>query len=134
MSDSCKPMDYSPSGSSVHEIFQARILEWVTISFSRGSSQPRTQTQVSCTAGRFFPNWAIREAPKKRLYSLIKDWEFRIFLKRVINVFWISSSQNTHSKYLFWKVEIFSEFHFLFHSWGIIFLPNMLQDYYYLSC
>ena len=58
----CNPMDCSPPGSSVHEIFQTRILEWVAISFSRGSSQPRDQTQVFCTAGRFFTNWATREA------------------------------------------------------------------------
>ena len=50
----CNPMDYSPPGSSVHEIFQARILEYVAICFSRGSSQPRDQTLFSCTAGRFF--------------------------------------------------------------------------------
>ena len=54
-------MDCSPPGSSVHEIFQARIQEWVAISFSRGSSQPRDQTWVSCTAGRFFTDWATRE-------------------------------------------------------------------------
>ena len=50
----CDPMDCSLPGSSDHGIFQARILEWVAISFSRGSSQPRDPTQVSCTAGRFF--------------------------------------------------------------------------------
>ena len=50
----CDPMDCSPPGSSVHGILQARILEWVVISFSRGSSQPRDQTWVSYTAGRFF--------------------------------------------------------------------------------
>ena len=44
----CNPMDYSLPGSSVHGIFQARILEWVAISFSRGSSQPRDGTHVSC--------------------------------------------------------------------------------------
>ena len=49
-------MDCSPPGSSVHEIFQARILERVAISFSRGSSQPRDRTRVSCTAGRSFTN------------------------------------------------------------------------------
>ena len=54
--------DCSPPGSSVHEISQARILEWVAISFSRGSSQPRDQTWVSCIAGRFFTVWATREA------------------------------------------------------------------------
>ena len=50
----CDPMGYSPPGSSIHEILQARILEWVTMPSSRGSSQPRDQTQVSCIAGRFF--------------------------------------------------------------------------------
>jgi len=51
-------MDCSPSGFSVHGILQARILEWVAISFSKGSSQPRDQTQVSRIAGRFFTIWA----------------------------------------------------------------------------
>ena len=49
----CDPMDCSPPGSSVHGILHARILEWVAISFSRWSSQPRDRTWVSCTAGRF---------------------------------------------------------------------------------
>ena len=47
-------------GSSVHGILQARILEWSVISFSRGSSQPRNWTPVSCITGRFFTNWAMR--------------------------------------------------------------------------
>ena len=49
--------------SSVHGILQARILVWVAISFSRGSFWRRDQTQVSCTAVRFFTIWAAREAP-----------------------------------------------------------------------
>ena len=53
------PIDYSLPGSSVHGIFQAGILEWVVISFSRGSSWPRNWTRVSCTASRFFTNWAM---------------------------------------------------------------------------
>ena len=54
----CDPMD-----STVHGILQARILEWVAFfPFSRGSSQPRDQTQVSCIMGRFFTSWATREA------------------------------------------------------------------------
>ena len=44
----CNPMDCSPPGSSVQGIFQARILQWVAISFSRRSSQPRDQTHISC--------------------------------------------------------------------------------------
>ena len=58
----CDPMDCSPPGSSVCEIFHARILEWFAISFSRGSSQPSDRTRVSCSAGRFFTDWATREA------------------------------------------------------------------------
>ena len=53
----CNPMDCSLPDSSVHGILQARILNWVTIPFSRGSSRPRDQTQVSCVAGRFFTIW-----------------------------------------------------------------------------
>ena len=55
-------MDCSPPGSSVHKILQARILDWVAISFSMGSSQARNQTRVSCIAGRFFTSWATRQA------------------------------------------------------------------------
>ena len=58
VSDSCNPMDYSPPGSPVHGISQARMLEWVAIPFCRGSSWPRYQIQVFCIAGRFFTNWA----------------------------------------------------------------------------
>ena len=50
----CDPVDCSPPGSSVPGIFQARMLEWVAISFSRGSSRTRDRTRVSCIAGRFF--------------------------------------------------------------------------------
>ena len=57
------PMDYSPPGSPVHDILQSRILEWVAIPFSRGSSRPRGQIWVSRIAGRFFTVWATREAP-----------------------------------------------------------------------
>ena len=53
-------MDYSPPGSSVHGILQARVLEWGAISFSRGSSRPRDGTQVSCIAGRRCTVWAPR--------------------------------------------------------------------------
>ena len=51
----CDLTDYT-----VHGILQARILEWVAFPFSRGSSQPRDWTQVSCIAGGFFTNWAYQ--------------------------------------------------------------------------
>ena len=57
VSDPLPHMDYT-----VHEILQARILEWVAIPSSRVSSQPRDQTQVSHIAGRLFTGWARREA------------------------------------------------------------------------
>ena len=62
MSDSCDPMDCSPSGSSVCGMLQARMLEWVAISFSSRLSQPRDWTQVSHIAGRVLTVWATREA------------------------------------------------------------------------
>ena len=58
----CDPVDCSPPGSSIHEILQARILKWVAISFSRGSSRPRDRTQAFLFAGRHFNLWATREA------------------------------------------------------------------------
>ena len=50
----CNPMEYSPAGSYVHGILQARIMEWVAIFFSRGSSQPKDQAWISSIAGGFF--------------------------------------------------------------------------------
>ena len=74
MSNSCDPMGCNLPGSTVHGLLQARILEWVAISFSRRSSWPK----VSCIAGRFFTNWATREDPPQLLTSREKqgagDW------------------------------------------------------------
>ena len=53
----CDPVDCSLPGSSVHGIFQAIVLEWIAISFSRGSSQPRDRTRVSCIVDRRFTIW-----------------------------------------------------------------------------
>ena len=81
--------------TSVHGIFQARILEWVAISYPRGLSQPRDWTQVFCTAGRFFTIWAMREATKsisgsplsqtafsELIQSYWNSWKQRLPLKR----------------------------------------------------
>ena len=56
-------MDCSLLGSSVHVILQVRMLEWVAISFSRGSSKPRDQTQISCIGRWILYYWATKEAP-----------------------------------------------------------------------
>ena len=87
----CDPKDCSLPGSSAHGIFQARVLEWVAISFSRGSSQPTDRTQVSHIVGRRFTVWATREAPQFRgetmnsffntLFTSPNKWENIIAIK-----------------------------------------------------
>ena len=89
VSNSLWPVDYSPPSSSVHGILQARILGWVAISFSRGSSWPRDRTQVSHIAGRHFNLCTTREAlgnalvPYKWNYicCLIFGYDFLIHLR-----------------------------------------------------
>ena len=93
-SDLCNPMDYSPPGSSVQGILQARILEWIAISFSRGSSWPRDQIQVSCIAGRFFSIWA------KGKVTLNLLWLFSWYLSR---------TKSLKSYMAFYKINIFLE-------------------------
>ena len=65
-------MDCSPPGPSVHGILQARILEWVAISCSSGSSQRRNRIPVSCIAGRFFTNWATNFSSFRNLTKSLK--------------------------------------------------------------
>ena len=66
----CDPTDHSPPGFSVHGIFQARILERIAIPFSKGTSQPRDRTLVSCITG------------KKILYCL----SYREVVPMVVNI------------------------------------------------
>ena len=61
LSNSLYPMNWDSSGFSAHGILQARILEWVAISFSRGSSWPKYQTCISCIGRQILYHWAIRE-------------------------------------------------------------------------
>ena len=91
----CDPTDYT-----VHGILQARILEWVAFPFSRGFSQPRDRTQVSCIAGGFFTSWATREVqtvknlptvPEPRAQSL--GWEDPL-----------EKGLATHSRILAWRI------------------------------
>ena len=72
----CDPMDYSLPGSSVHGIFQARVLEWIAISFSRGSSRPRDRTRVSRIVDRCFTVWATREVLYKNMlcYAMLSHF------------------------------------------------------------
>ena len=75
----CNPVDCNPPSSSIHGILQEGILEWVAISFSRGSSWPRDRTQVSRIAGRLFNLWATREAwCISIVYSVGNPWKFSV--------------------------------------------------------
>ena len=85
MSTLCDLMDCSLSGSSVHGIFQARVLEWVAISFSRRSSQPRDQTQVSHNVGRGF----YHLSHQRRAFSQGKSIRFLLFLMTLFILFFL---------------------------------------------
>ena len=74
----CHPMDYT-----VHGILQARILEWVTFPFPRGSFQPRDRTQVSWTAGRFFTSWATAGKKVAQGSSVVTE-ELSVFIVVVV--------------------------------------------------
>ena len=80
VSDSCEPMDYSLPDSSIHGIFQARVLKWVVISFSRACSWPRDQTPVSHIGSRRFTIWATSDDTPKNVtkdqMAVISDIEF----------------------------------------------------------
>jgi len=72
------PMDYSPPGSSVHGNFQARTLEWIAISFSRGSSWPRDRAHVSCIGKQILYHYTTWEAPNTQEEG---PWEHRRLLE-----------------------------------------------------
>ena len=92
-------MDCSQPGSSVHGILQARILEWVAILFSRGSSQPRDWTQVARTAGRIFTIWATREAQQTTYW--FSNVFFCLYLSATLMLLLLPrSSSNLPNKHL----------------------------------
>ena len=69
-------VDWSPPGSSVREILQARILELVAISDTRGSSQPRDRTHISCIGRQILYHWATWETQAPRLFQLHTTFNF----------------------------------------------------------
>ena len=96
----CNPMDCSPPGSTVHGVLLARILEWVAVPFSRGSSQPRDWVHISCVCwiGRQIPyHWATREAPDH--YTLLYKWDYPIY-----NIWAFTTLLNTERS-IFMKIE-----------------------------
>ena len=77
-------MDYT-----VHGILQARILEWVALSFSRGSSQPRNRTGISCIAGGFFTNWDFRELGRGNCNERLKRWWREVYVQKENTYWWV---------------------------------------------
>ena len=104
VSSLCDPMDYSLPGSSLHGILQERILEWVSIPFSRGSSPPRDQIHVSCISGRFFIIWATSKAPQKGVQNSNADHT---------TVMWSQASVLAHTKWQYRtrRPSVLSPFH-----------------------
>ena len=109
----CDPVDCSPPVSSVHGILQARRLEWVAISFSRKSSQPRDETQVSCIAGRFFTTEAFYK------HYLVKC--LCADLQAAVAMIWLSFTVNGWLGYRDWcsqPLEKLGGFHVNPCPWG----------------
>ena len=104
----CSPLAHSAhQNSSVHGILQARILEWVAIPFSKGSSQPRDQTQVSCLAGGFFTIWATSEAQLDN--TLVSKGQSRHWMKMLTGeILKVSTAKTGRLAYLLyeqaWKI------------------------------
>ena len=97
----CDPMHYT-----IHGILQARILEWVDVPFSRGSSEPRDRTQVSHIAGRFFTSWDTREAQMMSIYLNIFNphilhLELILIIDIISNQFFICLFPSVVNAYIF---------------------------------
>ena len=109
------PMDCSLPGFSVHGIFQAIVLEWIAISFSRRSSQPRDRTRVSCIVDRRFTVWATREV------NVICIPIFLLYEKMICSIcclncsgwrnldnywYFLLKRLQFHVKWVYWKISI----------------------------
>ena len=100
----CNPVDYSLPDSSVHRILQTRILEWVAIPFSKGSSHPKDQTQISCIAGQILDSLSHQGSPCSASNSSINP---------ISSIFKIHPESSYFSRfcchhYFFWIIAIFT--------------------------
>ena len=100
----CNPIDCSLPGSSVHGILQTRMLKWVAMPFSGGSSQPRDRTLVSCIAGRFFTVQVTREALEVSRKLLYTPPHLKIIL--VVLVLFIFSGKCAFPQYLQTRLKL----------------------------
>ena len=105
-------MGCSLPGSSIHGLLQARVLEWVAMLSSSGSSQPRDRTWVSCFAGRFFTAWAIREVhPRIVRY---KYWDFKKFGQ------FSTDEISMNAVFNLWEVVVGSKLYLLMRVWKVL--------------
>ena len=118
-------MDCSWPCSSVHGIFQARLLEWVAIPFSRGSTQPRGWTRIFCIARRLLTNWATREATRRlKRKHLFLDGDKTI---QIYYFFW-SQFEWICSLFLsFHMYKVFSSIYIYFNSGEAVFVLQNLH-------
>ena len=126
----CDFMDCYPPSSSVHGTFQARILEWVAMPSSRGSSQPRDWTQVSHMAGRFFTIWTTSEAQSKAQMTMIWFKNSKIPEKE--------GRHQDHLKVLIWGNASGRAIHWEWKEWRTIFWisegESRIKNVLYLRC
>ena len=139
----CNPMDQHPPGSSVHGTFQARILEWVAIYFSRGSSLLRHWIQVSCIfciGGGFFNSWVTTEAPRKLVYKGYSQssLEHSIFhlnktdLPQKESILWIEQWVHLEGGHMKWPSKdqtciLLTSIFFTAGKWGMMFYSLNIQ-------
>ena len=121
-------MNCSPLGSSVHEIHQARMLEWVAISLLQEVFQPRDWTQLACISGRFFTIWATREAPY--IYIYIYIWV------RLFELWFCLSICQEWDCWIIWQCyQLFEEPPYCFPWWlhQITFPPAVIREFPFLD-
>ena len=98
----CDPMNCSPLGSSVHGIFQERILEWVTISISRRSSQSKNPTCILCIGRQILYHWATREALSPLLQQNWMSMKQETYLSLTLSC--LTYSQSTLLCFSLWQI------------------------------
>ena len=124
----CDPMDCSSPGSSIHEIFQAMMLEWLAISFSRGSSHPRVRTQVS------FANYfsQLCNIPNIDFLFSLFDHSNHSSLARILVYVQLFSTTNNASISIFYKslctIEILIDCKIPFYKLSIIYIYHIFPD------
>ena len=131
----CDPTDCSPPGSSVHGIFQAKIQEWIAISFSRGSSRPRDPTWVSGTAGSFFTNWGMATDSSilvTQLEHTCSVWNFHSstsFYKTSIHSWMLLHSDELTYNFLIFSLQFSISLSSCYFQGRFLYLPNLWMHF-----